>query len=117
LTPAYGFRRKIFDTGFLICLSLGALYAGARTGLAPKVPSQGVAVMFAPWTPTTEVFTRAVTAGARFVRFGAMPFIAIVQPESDAYADRMFDDGAWLVVDAQTIGGCSAANLPARKRS
>jgi hypothetical protein len=117
LNTAYGLRRKIFDTGFLICLSLGALYAGARTGLAPKVPSQGIAVMFAPWTPAADVFTRAVTAGGRFVRFGAVPFIAIVQPESDAYADRMFDNGAWLVVDAPTVGGCSASNLPARKRT
>lgn len=117
MNQPYGIRRKIVDAGFLVCLSLGALYAGARTGLAPRVSSQGVAVMFAPWTPTADVFTRAVAAGARFVRFGAVPFIAIVQPESEAYADRMFDDGAWLVVDAQTVGGCSAANLPARKKS
>lgn len=114
---AYGFRRKIADAGFLICLSIGALYAGARTGLTPQDPSQGVAVIFAPWTTAGDVLTRAVSTGGRFVRFGALPFIAIVIPDDAAYSDRMFGEGAWLVVDAQTPGGCSAANLSARKNS
>lgn len=117
MNHAYGFRRKIADAGFLICLSIGALYAGARTGLAPQDPAQGVAVIFAPWTTAADVLSRAVSTGGRFVRFGGLPFIAIVIPDDAAYSAEMFGRGAWLVVDAQAPGGCSTANLTARKNS
>lgn len=96
---------------------MGALYAGARTGLTPKEPSQGVAVIFSPWTSASDVLSHAVAAGGRFVRFGGLPFIAVVIPDDAAFADRMFGKGAWLVVDAQAQGGCSAANIRARKNS
>jgi hypothetical protein len=117
LNQPYRLRRKIADAGVLICLSLGAFYAGARTGLTPRDSSQGVAVIFAPWTSATDTLSRAVATGARFVRFGALPFIAVVIPDDAAYPDRMFGDGAWLVVDSQGPGGCSAANPTARKTS
>lgn len=111
----YGLRRKIFDAGFLICLSIVALYAGARTGLTPQNSSQSVAVIFAPWTSASQAISKAVASGSRFVRFGGLPFIAVVIPDDAAYADRMFGAGAWLVVDSQAPGGCSRANLTTRK--
>lgn len=117
MKQAYEFHRKILDAGFLICLSMGALYAGARTGLTPQDPAKGVAVVFAPWTPAGTVVTQAVSGGGRFVRFGALPFIAIVMPDDAAYPDRMFGEGAWLVVDAQAPSGCFAANPNVRKNS
>ena len=101
--------RKIVDIGLLVCLSLGALYAGARVGLTPRDPSQGVAVVFAPWTVAEKTLARAVEGGGRFVRFGGLPFIAVVMPDNANYPDRMFDAGAWLVVDPQTLAACSAA--------
>ncbi|MDO9412806.1 MAG: hypothetical protein Q7T81_09570 [Pseudolabrys sp.] len=78
---------------------------------------QGVAVIFAPWTSASEVFAQTATAGSRFVRFGGLPFIAIVIPDDATYPDRMFGAGAWLVVDSQGPGGCSRANLTARKNA
>jgi hypothetical protein len=101
--------RKIVDIGLLVCLSLGALYAGARVGLTPRDPSQGVAVIFAPWTAAEKTLARAVEGGGRFVRFGGLPFIAVVMPDNAAYSDRMLGAGAWLVVDPQTLAACSAA--------
>lgn len=117
MKQAYEFHRKILDAGFLICLSVGALYAGARTGLTPQDPTKGVAVVFAPWTSPNAVITQAVAAGSRFVRFGSLPFIAIVMPDDAAYPDRMFGEGAWLVVDSQAPGGCFTAAPNARKNS
>ena len=101
--------RKICDIGLLACLSLGTLYAGARVGLTPRDPSQGVAVIFALWTIAEKTFARSVEGGSRFVRFGGLPFIAVVIPDNTNYSDRMFDAGAWLVVDPQTLAACSAA--------
>lgn len=99
---------KICDIGLLVCLSLGTLYAGARIGLTPHDPSQGVAVIFAPWTAAEKTLARSAE-GSRFVRFGGLPFIAVVIPDSADYPDRMFNAGAWLVVDPQTLAACSAA--------
>jgi hypothetical protein len=100
---------KICDIGLLACLSLGTLYAGARVGLTPRDPSQGVAVIFAPWTAAEKTLARSAEGGSRFVRFGGLPFIAVVIPDNADYPDRMFNAGAWLVVDPQTLAACSAA--------
>lgn len=115
MKQAYKFHRKILDAGLLIGLSMGALYAGARTGLTPQDPSGGVAVVFAPWTPASAVVSQAVAAGGRFVRFGGLPFVAIVVPDDASYPDRMFSEGAWLVVDSQTPGGCFTAKPNVRE--
>jgi hypothetical protein len=109
LPRSSGLIRKIVDIGLLACLSLGTLYAGARVGLTSRDPSQGVAVIFAPWTAAENTLSRAVEGGGRFVRFGGLPFIAVVMPDNANYPDRMLDAGAWLVVDPQTLAACSSA--------
>ena len=97
---------KIADAGLLACLSLGALYAGARIGLMPSDPAKGVAVIFAPWTAADQALSRAVDSGGRFVRYGGLPFIAIIVPDNAEYSQRMLDAGAWLVVDPQALAAC-----------
>ena len=103
------FLRNLIDIGLLTCLSLGALYAGARGGLVPRDPAQGVAVIFAPWTAADKALSQAVESGARFVRFGGLPFIAIVIADDARYPERMLDAGAWLVVDPRALAACSSA--------
>lgn len=98
--------RKFVDIGLLACLSLGTLYAGARVGLMPRDPSQGVAVVFAPWTAADKALSTAVENGGRFVRYGGLPFIAIVVSDDMQYSQRMLDAGAWLIVDPQTLAAC-----------
>jgi hypothetical protein len=62
--------------------------------------------VFAPWTPPETVLNRAVAAGGRFVRFGAVSFVAIVAPDDAQYAGRISSNGAWLVADPQALVAC-----------
>jgi hypothetical protein len=109
--------RNIIDGGLLTCLSLGALYAVARTELTPRDPTQGVAVIFAPWTTADATLSQAVDGGSRFVRFGGLSFIAVVIPDDVKYPDRMLGAGAWLVVDPIALAACLPAALSAAEPS
>src|SRR5262249_32064683 len=99
-------RRMAFDLALIATLAVGGLYAVARVGLAPRDPSAGVAVVFAPWTKSDAAFARAVEPGARFVRFGAFPFIVVVVPDRPGYAARVLADGALLIADPQALVSC-----------
>ena len=46
-----------------------------------------------------------VTPG-RFVRFGGLPFIAIVIPEAPDYSSRILGEGALLLLDPQALAAC-----------
>jgi hypothetical protein len=105
-----GVQRRFFDGALIIVFALVAFIVVARAGLAPTNPAEGVAVVFTPWTPSDAVLTRAVAAGARFVRFGGVSFIAIVVPEADDYVERVRTDGALFVLDPQIILACLKAN-------
>ena len=100
---------KLLDISFIILLTLGAFAASARIGLAPRPSDGGVAVMFAPWTSAADSLSQATAAGGRFVRFGGLPFIAVVMPADAGYAGRMLSDGAWLVMDPKLLAACAAA--------
>jgi hypothetical protein len=86
--------------------ALASLYTSARVGLEPRDPSNGVAVMFAPWTSANAALARAVEPDARFVRFGGFPFVVIVMPEGPGYVRRIKSAGAWLVADPSTLAAC-----------
>lgn len=109
MTYSYGPIRKIVDAGLLACLSIGALYVGARGALVPQDPTKGVAVIFAPWTTADRTLSEAVEGGGRFVRYGGASFIAIVTADDADYPNRMLGAGAWLVVDPQVLAACSSA--------
>jgi hypothetical protein len=98
--------RRLLDAAFLICLSIATLYAGARLTLMPRDSANGVAVVFAPWTAPEQTLTRAVGAGARFVSYGGLPFVAVVAPESADYPARILGAGAWLVTDPAVLAAC-----------
>ena len=88
--------RPLFEAALLGLLSISALGLTMRTTLVPRDESQGVAVVFAPWVTDAAAMTRAAEAGARFVRFGEVPFVAVVVPNVDGYASRILADGALL---------------------
>jgi hypothetical protein len=117
LNHRYGLIRKIVDAALLMCLSLGALYAGARIGLVPQDPAHGVAVVFSPWTSASQTLSQATAGGGSFVRYGGLPFIAVVIPDDATYTDRMFGAGAWLVVDPEALAACASALSVARENS
>ena len=108
--------RHLIDGLVLAVLSLGALYVAARGALAPTDQSTGVAVVFAPWTPADIAMIRSVEAGSRFIRFGALSFIAVVMPDHPDFSKSIDRAGAWFVVDPKAVGGCLAdASIAARK--
>ena len=97
---------------WLVAILAVASFAGIlRVGLVPADPSAGVAVIYAPWTTADRTMIRAVSAGARFVRFGGFDFIAIVMPEQAGYVERVLADSALLAVDPQVLAGCLPASF------
>jgi hypothetical protein len=102
---------KLWDScliAFLIATSLAAIL---RVGLVPRDQASGVAVIFAPGTTAEETLVRAVSAGARFVRFGGFDFVAIVMPETPDYVERVLAGSAVLAVDPRVLAACLPASF------
>jgi hypothetical protein len=99
------------DLWLIAILAVGSFGAVLRIGLLPAKPGAGVAVIYAPWTTADQTMIRAVSAGARFVRFGGFDFIAIVIPEQPDYVANALAGSAFLVVDPQVLAGCLPASL------
>src|ERR1700753_13428 len=100
------------SSNFLVIalLYVMSLVVVLRFGTEPRDPLAGVAVVFPPWTTADQTFTRAVSAGARFVRFGGFDFIAIVKPDDPEYVGRILADHAILAIDPQILAGCLPAS-------
>lgn len=96
----------LLDVGVIAVLICASLISILRIGLVPNNPTSGVAVVYAPWTAANETMVRAVSAGARFVRFGGFQFIAVVMPERPDYVEQAMKGSAWLVVDPQALAAC-----------
>lgn len=90
----------------IVAFALFSTIAIARVGLEPPPSSEAVGVVFAPWTDAGDAFTRAVTAGGRFVRYGGASFVVIVERDSAGYVRQVKDAGALLVVDPRVIAAC-----------
>jgi len=99
-------RLRWFDTLALAGAALFSLAAVAAISLAPKDNAEGVAVIFAPWTSAADAMMRSVQPGARFVRFGAFDFIAVVEPVSANHARILRESGAWLLADPAALAAC-----------
>ena len=99
------------DLWLIAILAVGSFGAILRIGMPPANASAGVAVIYAPWTTADQTMIRAVSAGARFVRFGGFDFIAIVMPDEPDYVDRVLAGSALLAVDPQVLAGCLPASF------
>ena len=104
-------RRRLLDAALITLFALIGSLGIARVGLAPANPSDGIAVVFAPWTDAQATLSRATAPGARFVRFGGAPFIAIVVPEAGDYQSRIVADGAFFLLDPRVVLACLPAAL------
>jgi hypothetical protein len=98
--------RKFGDVALIASALLLGFYAAADAELAPRRPLAGVAVIYAPWVSAEAALDRAVAGGARFVRYGSLPFIVVVVPDAPEYLAHVLADGAWMVADPQALGGC-----------
>src|ERR1044072_4389565 len=92
-TPS-SLHRQWLDVTALAALSVVALFMTARFALAPRAPERGVAGIFAPWSPPEQALARPVGAGAKFVGFGGLPFVAVAIPDDRDYPARARAAGA-----------------------
>jgi hypothetical protein len=104
-------RRRLLDGALITLFALIGSLAIARVGLAPANPSDGIAVVFSPWTDAQAALARATAPGARFVRFGGVPFVAIVVPEAGDYQSRIMSQGALFLLDPRIVLACLPAAL------
>jgi hypothetical protein len=100
-------RASLSDAALIGLVAAVSLVMIAANALPPRDPASGVGIVFAPWTSGETAFLRAVSAGARFVRYGMFPFIVVVVPDAPAYVERIEHDGAWMIVDPQSILACA----------
>jgi hypothetical protein len=99
-------RLRWFDVATLCFAAILSFATVAVVTLGLKEESQGVAVIFAPWTSASDAMTRSVEPGARFVRFGAFDFIAVIEPQSADYMRRVRSNGAWMIADPAALAAC-----------
>jgi hypothetical protein len=106
LLPSPRLRSLLASASLIAVLAVASFIVILRVGLLPGNPDNGVAVIYAPWTPADQTMVRAVAAGARFVRFGGFDFIAIVMPDRPDYVERVLAGSALLAVDPQVLAAC-----------
>src|SRR5262245_37390023 len=94
---------RSLDLWLIAVLVVASFATILRIGAAPGNAAAGVAVVYAPWTPAEQTMLRAVSAGARFVRFGGFDFIAVVVPERANYVQQALAGSALLVVDPRLV--------------
>jgi hypothetical protein len=110
------FFLRLADLWLIGALACGSFIAVLRVGLLPTNPATGVAVIYAPWTTADQAMARSISAGARFVRFGGLPFIAVVLPDRSDYVDRVLADSALLAVDPQAVAACLPKSFLGKER-
>ncbi|MDP2296361.1 MAG: hypothetical protein Q8M24_12985 [Pseudolabrys sp.] len=101
--------RRAVDCTLIVLLTLASFYGVARAGLAPRDPTAGVGVIFAPWTSPTVALERAVAAGGSIVRAGGFPSVVIMMPDDPDYTSKVLRGGALMVVDPRVLEACLKA--------
>jgi hypothetical protein len=71
-----------------------------------RATTDAVAVLFAPWVGAETAMQRVAAAGARIVRFGALPFIIVVEPEGEEFRTRIAERGALAILDPVALAAC-----------
>ena len=107
---------RILESTAVAAFALTSTIAIARIGLEPPPSLDAVGVIFAPWTDANAAFTRAVSAGGRFIRYGGPSFVVVVEPDSTDYIRRVKEAGALLIVDGRVIAACLALTPAAQDK-
>ena len=88
---------------FVPLIALMLLPLGVALGADFLPAARGpVAAVFPPWWSESHSFAAAGRAGA-VLRFGALPFIVIVDSEN---RDLLTDAGAWLLLAPRALSDC-----------
>jgi hypothetical protein len=104
LMPGDSFMRSILITAGLIMASLIPCLA---ISMAPK-DTNILAAIVAPGSGLRDAAKLAGAADAQIVRQGAFPFIWVFASDRPDLSERLYANGAWLVLDP-LIGGCGDA--------
>ncbi len=101
--------RSLFDASLIALAAIVGLLASAQIALKPRDPANGVALVFAPWSDAESTFRSAIETGGRFIRFGGLPFIAVVMPEAPEFSQRVSASRAWFLADPKALAACLEA--------
>ncbi|HYH39662.1 MAG TPA: hypothetical protein VD860_15675 [Azospirillum sp.] len=96
-------RTTLWPAGLLLAGSLAATLA---LQLAPPEGSGLVAAWFPPGVAPGEAVGRIAAADGRLVTAGGVAGLWIVFSEETGFAGRLYDAGAWLVLNAEGASGC-----------
>ena len=82
-------------------------------------PSGQLAAVYPPSFNRDQAFAAAMTARARFVRFGSVPWIVVVAPAArgDGLPARLRAAGAWAVLGPVVAGSCRPDRSPPSSQS
>jgi len=89
-------------------LAAACLLVLAAASLRPLPGQDQVGVVFPPSLDDAQVLARVAEAGARLVRPGAWPFIAVVAVDGPHTLARLEDLGALFTVNPLVLGACLA---------
>jgi hypothetical protein len=87
-------------------LLAGSVLMIASLAMKP-VPDKPVAALFPPWWSAARVIASAAAADGAIVRFGGFQTILVLAAGGPDLAARLRHAGAWLVLDAGSLGGCA----------
>jgi hypothetical protein len=106
------FSRKADQAGSLapllpaLGLALATLAILAYGAFRPGPPGSPIAAIYAPGTAEEAAFAAVTAAGGLPIRNGGFDNIVVARADDPGFAGRLVANGAWLVVDAVTLGAC-----------
>ena len=96
---------SIRDWLFLLIFSTAVAVGIVMIGISPRSGDQ-VAVMVAPWQPSSAAMEVVAAAGGRFVRSGFADWVVVASSSRPDFASRLYSAGAWIVADPTAAGAC-----------
>lgn len=94
------------DGLFIAALTAASSLALAWSLNAPAAESGELAAIFPPNVSSLQAFEATVAAGGMPLRQGGTSFILVVAGNEPFFAQRLRDNGAWLVVKSKHLAAC-----------
>jgi hypothetical protein len=91
---------------FGLAMAVACPLAAAFAAQALPMPDGPVAAIFPPWWDSASSIAASGNAGP-VIRLGAADFVVVVAATD---RQRLWQDGAWLLLDPMVAGGCSPAS-------
>jgi len=101
-----GFRCSAWWSATGLLLASWMLLAGLS--FQPRPGSEVIAVVFPPLWNWQQVFSAIASSDAAIVRTTALTTVVVVRPSGHDGLARLWQAGAWLIIDPQAIASCMA---------